>query len=140
VCGDVRGLALATSGMEVPQPCRCAVSRERVASGVAHLGLVVVGWRCRGDSEQCRVSAMQGEQQRRCGHSVDAPTPVAPRWLAAPVAAFPPFLPFFPLLPFSWSWREVVATMVVAERMKGARAPRVAPTYRGQQSWEGVQW
>jgi hypothetical protein len=59
---------------------------------------------------------------------------VASRWLAAPVAAFPLFLPFFPLLPFSWSWREVVATGVVAERMEGARAPRVAPTYRGRRS------
>jgi hypothetical protein len=29
-----------------------------------------------------------------------------------------PFLPFFSLLPFSWSWREVVATVVVAERME----------------------
>jgi hypothetical protein len=45
--------------------------------------------------------------------------PAAPRRLAA----FPLFLPFFPLLPLSWSWREVVATGVVAERMEGARAP-----------------
>jgi hypothetical protein len=49
--------------------------------------------------------------------------PVAPRWLVAPVAAFPLFLPFFPLLPFSWSWREVVATGVVAERMEGLGHP-----------------
>jgi hypothetical protein len=52
----------------------------------------------------------------------------------------PLFLPFFPLLPLSWSWREVVATGVVAERMEGARAPQVAPTCRGRRSWESERW
>jgi hypothetical protein len=42
-----------------------------------------------------------------------------PRRLAAPMAAFPLLLPFFPASSFSWSWHEVVATRVVAERMEG---------------------
>jgi hypothetical protein len=75
-----------------------------------------------GDSVQRggRCSAMS-----RCYVVVDIRSalqaPVAsPQQLVALVVAFPPFLsPSSLLYSFSWSWREVVATRVVAERMEG---------------------